>query len=383
MPLKLHLVVLSVALAFITFSYSRVPDKQPEKNDRLQHEKEQPAREQYDRELAHQLLALSSLAYYDHPVQCKEEHEHTTRQMDGFDLVGTHRVQFKGATLAAVIAVLKNRNVPAIAIAFRGTESIAQLCAEVQCVVWSGTNYFFEAHSALMDHGGFDNLRKYIKDCEGCDVMVTGHSLGGALASITARNLHKFGAIDRSRLFLYTFGMPRVGNQAYAEDHERRVTNSFRVVNYYDTIQTMPWELYGYQHHGPAVYVDSDGHISYPVNTAESHVEFAESSTSLRTICCNVINSVKNYVSDTFADAPQALKQSINFTHHTEYFGEKVGGYCHEKTVGWFEFVGEECIQEECIQEYIPEDSDHVGFKLKDSCCVTKSELSRDRTVGT
>ena len=84
-------------------------------------------------------------------------------------------------------------------------------------------------------------------------------------------------------------------------------------------------------------------------------------------------------MSNTFANAPQALKQSINFTHHTEYFGEKVGGYCHEKTVDWFELVGEEYIQEyirelsihdefvgeEYIEEYIPELSDPDSSRAK------------------
>ena len=113
----------------------------------------------------------------------------------------------------------------------------------------------------------------------------------------------------------------------------------------------MPLERYGYKHHGPAVYVGSDGHIPKPVETAESQAEIAESSSLVEKFCCHTINPAKrtiNNVRDKFADAWQAFEQSWNFTHHTEYFGEKVGGYCHEKTAGWFDFV-----QEDYIGEYI------------------------------
>ncbi|KAL6072124.1 Phospholipase A(1) DAD1, chloroplastic [Balamuthia mandrillaris] len=48
-------------------------------------------------------------------------------------------------------------------------------------------------------------------------ILVTGHSLGGALATLCAVDLVAYGVVtDPSRVSLYTFGAPRVGNKEFA-----------------------------------------------------------------------------------------------------------------------------------------------------------------------
>lgn len=61
--------------------------------------------------------------------------------------------------------------------------------------------------------------------------LVTGHSLGGALASLASLSMVYYGLVPSTQLFLYTFGMPLAGDEQYAALDERYVVNNMRVVN--------------------------------------------------------------------------------------------------------------------------------------------------------
>ncbi|KAL1367982.1 hypothetical protein AAHE18_02G087800 [Arachis hypogaea] len=87
-------------------------------------------------------------------------------------------------------------------------------------------------------------------------VYVTGHSLGGALATLLAlelssNQLAKRGAIS---ITMYNFGSPRVGNKRFAEVYNEKVKDSWRVVNHRDIIPTVP-RLMGYCHVAQPVYL--------------------------------------------------------------------------------------------------------------------------------
>ncbi|CAI9117970.1 OLC1v1019464C1 [Oldenlandia corymbosa var. corymbosa] len=87
-------------------------------------------------------------------------------------------------------------------------------------------------------------------------VYVTGHSLGGALATLLAlelasSQLAKMGAIS---VTMYNFGSPRVGNKKFAELYNEKVHDSWRVVNHRDIIPTVP-RLMGYCHVAQPVYL--------------------------------------------------------------------------------------------------------------------------------
>lgn len=87
-------------------------------------------------------------------------------------------------------------------------------------------------------------------------VYVTGHSLGGALATLLAielasSQLAKRGAIT---VTMYNFGSPRVGNKKFADVYNQKVKDSWRVVNHRDIIPTVP-RLMGYCHVAHPVYL--------------------------------------------------------------------------------------------------------------------------------
>ena len=73
-------------------------------------------------------------------------------------------------------------------------------------------------------------------------VFYTGHSLGAALATLAAAR-HPPSAV-------YTFGSPRVGNQAFiASLHNVPI---YRIVDDEDVMTTVPSEALGYKHAGTA-----------------------------------------------------------------------------------------------------------------------------------
>jgi hypothetical protein len=83
-----------------------------------------------------------------------------------------------------------------------------------------------------------DVLDNYIKNnLSNRDVIVTGHSLGGAVATLIAAYLNAEKKINK--LMLYTFGSPRVGDRVFA-DHFSKAFPCFRIVNNNDIVTMVP-----------------------------------------------------------------------------------------------------------------------------------------------
>ncbi|MED6173292.1 hypothetical protein PIB30_058033 [Stylosanthes scabra] len=100
------------------------------------------------------------------------------------------------------------------------------------------------------------NVEEHSEPLHKWHVYVTGHSLGGALATLLAlelssNQLAKRGAIS---ITMYNFGSPRVGNKRFAEVYNEKVKDSWRVVNHRDIIPTVP-RLMGYCHVAQPVYL--------------------------------------------------------------------------------------------------------------------------------
>ena len=78
-------------------------------------------------------------------------------------------------------------------------------------------------------------------------LLVTGHSLGGALATLTVFDIMYASApfiIDD----LVTFGSPRVGNDRFSQYFDKFDVRIARVTHYYDMVPHVPETFLGYQH---------------------------------------------------------------------------------------------------------------------------------------
>lgn len=78
----------------------------------------------------------------------------------------------------------------------------------------------------------------------GYTVVATGHSLGGAVATLAAAYLRKAGYACE----LYTYGSPRVGNNAFATYVSNQVGGEYRVTHLADLVPRLPPMLFGYRH---------------------------------------------------------------------------------------------------------------------------------------
>lgn len=73
-------------------------------------------------------------------------------------------------------------------------------------------------------------------------LLITGYSLGGALAVLAAFDMTV--NTDFENLSVYTFGSPRVADPEFAYQYNRIVKNSMRIFNVHDIIPTLPAEAY-------------------------------------------------------------------------------------------------------------------------------------------
>jgi len=77
------------------------------------------------------------------------------------------------------------------------------------------------------------------------DVVMTGASLGAALATIAAIEIHTNGGKISE---LHTWGSPRVGNSYFAQFVKTRLPNTLRVVHNRDIVPHVPLISQDYHH---------------------------------------------------------------------------------------------------------------------------------------
>jgi predicted lipase len=137
-----------------------------------------------------------------------------------------------------------------IVIAFRGTESwkdwmvnIMRVRSRFPSITGAAVHTGFRLqHDALWDKI-ITQLRTYTTLDKG--ILVTGHSLGGALATLFAVSVA--GRMPNIRVSCFVFGSPRVGNRKFVEGIQNvRNLSVLRINNAYDIIPCIPWM--GYTH---------------------------------------------------------------------------------------------------------------------------------------
>ena len=81
----------------------------------------------------------------------------------------------------------------------------------------------------------------------GSTLHITGHSLGAAMAVLSAAHIQTQENISVAEL--YTFGLPRVGDTAFSKWFHQAVPQAIHVTHYHDIVPHLPpqW-LFGYHH---------------------------------------------------------------------------------------------------------------------------------------
>lgn len=141
--------------------------------------------------------------------------------------------------------------------AFRGTEpdELSDLLADLNAIPRGAMTHGL-VHSGF--RGEVDKLWEQLVDFqkkhEGKTFYITGHSLGGAMATVATSRFEEFTPVEH----LYTFGSPRVGTRSFVKNIKTKHT---RVVNNNDIVTTVPLFIMGYKHHGELTYINFYGNI--------------------------------------------------------------------------------------------------------------------------
>lgn len=224
------------------------------------------ARAAYSDRTAWLMAKASKLAYLRFEKNEDDRALLTTRLADGgFQLLRTFAADGTEAFLAA--------NDKMAILAFRGTE-----CDDARDILADLRVRFYRPDVSSKKkgkiHTGFNGayakieveLEAAVDALDGLPLYITGHSLGGAVATVAAReNRHDNVAA------VYTFGCPRVGCGDLEIDLKVPV---YRVVYRTDLIARVPFKAMGYRHAGHFVYIRGDGRVSPSAGWSRQAIPF-------------------------------------------------------------------------------------------------------------
>lgn len=134
-----------------------------------------------------------------------------------------------------------------IIIAFRGTSSAQDWISDF---IASQKRYPYLKES-MYTHKGFTDIytsarNKLIASIRKLptskSLYITGHSLGGALATLCALDLAAHTSF--TSIHLFTFGSPRVGDPAFSKAFSKYVPDSYRLANLFDIVPLAPPNVY-------------------------------------------------------------------------------------------------------------------------------------------
>lgn len=161
-------------------------------------------------------------------------------------------------------------------IAFTGTFSYDEWKSDLDYKQVAPSFSVDGAPAGILVHEGFLDIYQAIRDQlhsaipKSGDVVVTGHSLGGALATICAYDLYAI------KPYVYTFAAPRSGNQAYATFLSTTYNQSgssplVRYFNTEDVVPDLPPPVLG-----TVVYAHAGANSAFTLNlgsTVKNHVD--------------------------------------------------------------------------------------------------------------
>ncbi|KAH6917626.1 lipase [Coprinopsis sp. MPI-PUGE-AT-0042] len=162
--------------------------------------------------------------------------------------MGTSLVKTLDHKLGTEGFITRDDQAKEVIVAFRGTDEEIDIVLDVLFVMLPLVSPGLKNVGGAWAHTGFQvaynavakdviaTVKNEIAAHPGYKLTVTGHSLGGAVASIGALSLKA--ALPDTPLQLYTYGQPRVGNQDFKNLVENRigVDNVFRASSCLDSI---------------------------------------------------------------------------------------------------------------------------------------------------
>ncbi|KAF2271182.1 alpha/beta-hydrolase [Lojkania enalia] len=164
----------------------------------------------------------------------------------------------KGNTDVTGFVALDNTN-RQIIVSFRGSSSIENWMANLDIKAVNT-----DICSGCSAHSGFwrswsqarDEVLQAVKNAcaanPGYSVATTGHSLGGAIATLAAAQLRNEGYT----VALYTFGAPRIASSKLSDYITKQPGGNYRITHWNDPVPRLPPLAMSYVHISPEYYIE-------------------------------------------------------------------------------------------------------------------------------
>ncbi len=175
----------------------------------------------------------------------------------------------------AVAAMIKDTNIFGLMghntasrtafVSFRGTSDVAEWVADIDAIPddYRPIDGFGQVHSGFQEVYQLvraDIAANLASATTGCDqILVTGHSLGAALAVLAAPDVARNMPPNTIEPRLITFAGPRAGLDDFAAKFNALIESCYRVVNFLDIVPYLPPTPY--VHVGAPIDIDSGGAV--------------------------------------------------------------------------------------------------------------------------
>ncbi|TGZ84085.1 alpha/beta-hydrolase [Ascodesmis nigricans] len=189
-----------------------------------------------------------------------------------------------------------------IVVTFRGSRSFKNWITNIALILIPAPAFckdckihkgFYEAYQEVQPRIQAA-VEKLVKQYPGYRIVTTGHSLGGALATIAAVDLRK-----RWKVESYTYGSPRIGNAALSFFITSSTSGSnYRITHLDDPVPRLPLLVQGYTHVSPEYHIFRGDHNIRPQDV-------------------NIVEGLVNFKGNTAADGIV----SLNISAHLRYLG--------------------------------------------------------------
>ncbi len=149
-------------------------------------------------------------------------------------------------------------------ICFRGTNSITDMVFDAwfsKVPAFGGIGKVHKGFQKALESIWPQLIKKINKNTK---IFVTGHSLGGVLAILTA---HRLTLENYTLAAVYTYGAPRVGNREFKKTYDDLLKDkTFLHINYTDIVPTAAPEILDFFHPGKIRKFNNDHEMSINVN---------------------------------------------------------------------------------------------------------------------
>lgn len=256
-----------------------------------------------------------------------------------FDKISTHNFNF---------AILRHDKHKKIVVTFPGTRGKTQLLSEIYCNKGIPLkdepnqkifHYFYYIYQEINEKiRGI--LKEIYKQYDDYQYIFTGHSLGGAMATIFSLDSVKYNNLQKKNNspVLITYGQPRTGNDIFANEVMKYIPIVWRVVRQGDLVATMPKCRSWFLSQNCETFLENKKFTNKTVQLTEQQQKYERDyyyayhigGLKLFDKDMNSYKDCGNEYGDNHPDYQCHVYLTVDLKKHSVYFDQKVSKMCRQ-----------------------------------------------------